>query len=402
LRKEAQDAMKILHRYILSQLIPVFLLALVAFTCIFVLFGLVHNATQQGLNLVQVLCIVPFVIPASLPYAIPATLLLSVTIVYGRLAADNEITATKAAGINVLHLLVPALLLGIGLSLFTLFLYNRIIPMANLRMRTLLVNNVEDMVYAVLRRDHVLKTSGGMGYEIHVERVEGKKLFSTTFKRRTPEGTYNLTVFAQEATLEFDLQNRVVKVRMFNAEGTDGEVYFEVEREKVIEVGLPSMGQITPGFRDMTMRELEERKAEVRRLQETDCARWAFKSLGSISSGHFGQVPWGSLDGLSRRGNDAQRDIWRLNLEPHMRGAIAFGCLAFVLLGCPVAILFQRGDPLSAFISCFLPIIVIYYPLMMFGYNFSKEGVTPPIVVWGANLMVAVLSFLAFRPVLRH
>ena len=334
--------MKILHRYILAQLIPVFLLALIAFTCISVVLGLVQHATQQGLSLVNVLCIVPFVIPASLPYTIPATLLLSVTIVYGRLAADNEITATKAAGINVLHLLVPAVGLGIVLSLLTLFLHDRIIPLANLRMRNLLVNNVEDMVYAVLRKDHVLKASG-LAYEIHVQRVEGKKLYATTFKRRTPDGTYDTTVFAQEAALEFDLERRLVKVHMFNAQGIANDVYFEVEKE-VIEVGLPSVGEITPGIRDMTIRDIENRKAELRRLHETDCARWAFKSLGSISNGQFDHVPWASLVGLSMRGRDAQRDIWRLSVEPHIRGAVAFGCLAFVLLGCPVAILFERGE----------------------------------------------------------
>lgn len=394
--------MKILHRYILSQLIPVFLLALTAFTSIFVLLGLVQQATQQGLNLVQILCMVPFVIPASLPYTIPATLLLSVTIVYGRLAADNEITAMKAAGINVLYLLVPAVVLGICLSTINLFLHDRVIPIANLRMRSLLVNNVEDVVYAVLRRDHVLKVSGSP-FEIHAQRVEGKKLLNTTFKRRTSEGTYDLIVFAQEAALEFDLQNRSVRVHMFKAEVTDGDdLRIEVGKDKTFEMGLPNVGDITPGIRDMTIRDIENRKAELRRLHENDCARWAFKSLEPISSGHFDHVPWAGLDGLSKRGHDLQRDLWRLGLEPHMRGAIAFGCLAFVLLGCPVAILFQRGDYLSAFISCFLPIILLYYPLLMFGFNLSKEGITPPIVLWGANLMVVVLAILAFRPVMRH
>jgi lipopolysaccharide export system permease LptF/LptG-like protein len=240
-----------------------------------------------------------------------------------------------------------------------------------------------------------------MGFEIHVQRVEGKRLYKTTFKRRSPEGKYDLIVFAQEAALEFDLEKRVVKVHMFHAEGTDGDMDFKVERE-MVEIELPNMGEIPPGIRDMTIRDIENRKIEVRRLHENDCARWAFKSLGSISSGHIDQVQWGSLKGLELRGNDAQREIWRLGVEPHMRGAVAFGCLAFVLLGCPVAILFQRGDYLSAFITCFLPIIGIYYPLMMFGFHLSKEGMMTPYVVWGANGMLGVLAFFAFRPVLRH
>ncbi len=48
--------------------------------------------------------------------------------------------------------------------------------------------------------------------------------------------------------------------------------------------------------------------------------------------------------------------------ELHMRPALALGCLCFVLVGCPVGIWFSRSDYLSAFITCFLPIVVIYYP----------------------------------------
>ncbi len=394
--------MRILHRYVLTELIRVFLLGLTAFTAIFVVVGLIQEATQQGLNPLQILSLVPFVIPASLPYTIPATLLLAVTMVYGRLAADNEITATKAAGISVIYLLVPALVLGIGLSVLTLLMHDRIIPVANLRMRTVLVNNVEDMVYAVLKKDHVLKANGSP-FEIHCERVEGKKLFNTTFKRRTPEGTYDMIAFAQEAALEFDLKNRSVRVHMFKAEVTDGQrTRIEIGQDKEFEIGLPSLNSVSPGIRDMTNREIEERKVEVVRLHERECGLWAFGSLSPIAGGRMAQVQWGSLVGLASRGRDAQRELWRLDLEPHMRRAISFGCLAFVLLGFPVAILFQRGDYLSAFISCFLPIIVVYYPVVMFGFNLSKEGITHPIVLWGGNLVLVLLAGLVYRPVLRH
>ena len=396
--------MKLLHLYILKQLIPAFLMALVGFTAIFVLLGLVQQATQQGLNFIQIMLMIPFVVPSSLPYTIPATLLLSITIVYGRMAADNEITATKAAGINVLHLLIPAVVVGIGLSVLTFVLSDRVIPLANLRMKAILVKNVEDMVYGVLRKEHVLKAPG-LNYEIHAPRVEGKRLYNTTFKRRT-EGSYDLVVFAEQAALEFDLPNRMVKVHMYNAQVINGGAILEVEgqdgKDKIFEVGMPNAGQITPGIRELTLRDVENRIAELRRIHETECGKWVFKALGPISSGHLEQVKWGELVGQAKSGSDIEREVLRLSVEPHMRGAISFGCLTFVLLGCPVAILFQRGDYLSAFISCFLPIILLYYPLLMFGFNLSKEGLAPPIILWACNVLLVFLAVLAFRPVLRH
>ena len=57
---------------------------------------------------------------------------------------------------------------------------------------------------------------------------------------------------------------------------------------------------------------------------------------------------------------------------------MAFGSLLFVLLGAPIGIRFARRDFLSAFMTCFLPIIAIYYPLMLGGVNMSKEGQLAP------------------------
>ena len=46
--------------------------------------------------------------------------------------------------------------------------------------------------------------------------------------------------------------------------------------------------------------------------------------------------------------------------------------------GAPVGILFARRDFLSAFISCFLPIIIVYYPLTLAGVNLGKDGMVQP------------------------
>ena len=69
-----------------------------------------------------------------------------------------------------------------------------------------------------------------------------------------------------------------------------------------------------------------------------------------------------------------------------MRPALALGCLCFVLVGCPVGIWFSRSDYLSSFITCFLPIIVVYYPLMLCGINLAKSGkMLTALAIWPAN-----------------
>ena len=63
-----------------------------------------------------------------LPYTIPATTLFATCVVYGRMAHDNEITVLKAAGVNILTILKPAILLGATASAVTMVLYYDLIP----------------------------------------------------------------------------------------------------------------------------------------------------------------------------------------------------------------------------------------------------------------------------------
>ena len=86
-----------------------------------------------------------------------------------------------------------------------------------------------------------------------------------------------------------------------------------------------------------------------------------------------------------------------------MRPALAFGCLGFVLIGCPVGIWFSRSDYLSAFITCFLPIVFLYYPLMLCGTNYAKEGkFILAADIWAADALVALVGVILFSKLLRN
>ena len=96
-------------------------------------------------------------------------------------------------------------------------------------------------------------------------------------------------------------------------------------------------------------------------------------------------------------------EINSLNTEIQMRPALCCGCLCFVLVGCPVGIWFSRSDYLSAFISCFLPIIFVYYPLLLCGTNLAKQGRVPAMAaMWVPDLFIAIIALVCFRQLLKH
>jgi lipopolysaccharide export system permease protein len=74
-----------------------------------------------------------------------------------------------------------------------------------------------------------------------------------------------------------------------------------------------------------------------------------------------------------------------------------------VLVGCPVGIWFGRRDYLSSFITCFLPIVLVYYPLMLCGMNMAKSGrFAPWLAVWPANIVLAGAALMLYRRLLRN
>ena len=145
--------------------------------------GLVAEATQQGLGPLQILEVIPLLIPSMMPYMLPATTLFATCVVYGRLAADNEILAIKAAGVNIMKVVWPGIFLGLAMSCVTMGLYYRIIPYTHLLMRTLFLSDVKEVMYSLFKKEkHIDNPS--LDFAIYVRDVQGRKLIDTTFQHR--------------------------------------------------------------------------------------------------------------------------------------------------------------------------------------------------------------------------
>src|SRR5207253_10489248 len=96
-------------------------------------------------------------------------------------------------------------------------------------------------------------------------------------------------------------------------------------------------------------------------------------------------------------------ELYSLDAEIQMRPALALGCFCFVLVGCPVGIWFSRSDYLSAFITCFLPNVFMYYPLYLCGTNLAKQGKVPLLAgIWAANALIALIGFGLFKRLMRN
>ena len=62
----------------------------------------------------------------------------------------------------------------------------------------------------------------------------------------------------------------------------------------------------------------------------------------------------------------------------------------------------RHTEVLTNFFICFLPILALYYPLLMFSENLATSGKWPPIIFWMGNAILFGCSVLLLRRVVRH
>lgn len=394
----------ILNRMIFLELLKVFLLSLLAITGLLLLAGIFTEASQHGLSPGQILGVLPLLIPNSLPYTLPATTLFATCVVYGRLAHDNEILAIKAAGIHLLRAIGPAILLGAISSGATAALYYQTIPETHHQLRNRFLNDIEDLLYSMLRRQGCI-THPRINYVIFVKRVEGRKLLEAQFMRRDTHGHFDIVARAREAELKVDLQRRQILVHMshchISSENNKERGYLG---NKTWEVELPEDFFKAPKFRtsDMSWPELEGHRQllmqeRAKLVQEIELHRAAVHAGNAPE--HFTQ----HVKDLTNQKRRKDNEIHEVAKEMHMRPALALGCLCFVLVGCPIGIWSGRRDYLSTFISCFLPIVIIYYPLLLCGVNLGRTGQAPVgLAIWTANGLMAIIAVILFRRLLKH
>ena len=127
--------------------------------------------------------------------------------------------------------------------------------------------------------------------------------------------------------------------------------------------------------------------------------REANKALGVPAAGEDAGQIGGRID---QEIADKQIQIFRLRTETYRRWACGFTCLCFALIGMPVAMLWRHADGLTNFFVCFLPILALYYPLLMLGEDLATSGTLPPISFWMGNVILMCPAILLLRRIVRH
>lgn len=414
----------IVNRMVLAELVKVFLMSLVALTGMFLLAGLIQEASQKGLSPSQILMAIPLIIPNTLPFTIPATTLFATCVVYGRMSADNEVLVLRAAGVNIYTLLFPAVAMGALTTAATAGLYYDIIPRSQQLLREQLMRDSEQILYGMIKREGGMRQSG-LDFVLFVRDVQGTDLIDVVVKkRRADRNGYEFVARAQAARLrvrEVVDDVPIVKRPGFTPPPPRKELVVEMDRCFVDsqkgdssadlhrqEYAMPLPESIfgkDPREKpsSQTWKELfsnlEMTKAEVQAIKDEMAD---LRSKGRLPVGPKGEAAADLAAQMELPLKGKVRQLNGIQAEIQMRPALAVGCMCFVLIGCPVGVWASRSDYLSVFMVCFLPTVFAYYPLSLAGTNMAKDGKLPVIAVWAADALLAMTALFLIKRLMKR
>lgn len=177
----------ILDKYILKQIIEVFILGIVVFTSIIfasdTFISLIKQISDYGMPIKIALMIILLNLPSVIVMTIPMSVLFSTVMTINKLCLQSEITAMKACGISIKRVAKPVFAFAVVMAFLTFFINETIVPMTVSQSKTL-------ALYALVQRNipegkrnfsiKELKEGNYLKRLFYVERCEDKKFYNVS------------------------------------------------------------------------------------------------------------------------------------------------------------------------------------------------------------------------------
>jgi lipopolysaccharide export system permease protein len=358
-----------LHRYILRQVFVTLLVSSAVFSVVLLagsafkqLFELLtHRHVPFAVVAAQMFYLIPFVLTFSLPMGMMTACLL----VFGRLSADNEISAMRASGLSFWQLIAPVLLLGFALSLVCLHFNLQIAPPLKLEYKVSLARLGLTYPTALLqegRFNHEFP-----GYLIYVGRARGSIIKDVSIYQLDERGNVVQSIRAVRGELEPHLDRRQVVLHLTEVRS---EARDPKDPNNPVKVRPGIVAATYALVLDVSQMLGDDRAARKTREQMT------FTEL----------VP--TIAQLRQRGIDPTPYIVRA----HEQWAMSFACLAFAMIAIPLGIRAHRRETTLGIAFALLLAFAYYFFFILAKALSNQAALLPEILIWLPNIAFQVIG----------
>lgn len=368
---EKYNKAKILDKYILKQIILLFLMGVFVFTTIIfasdTFITLIKQITKYGIPFTYAFIIIILNLPSIIVMTIPMGVLLSTVMTLNKLSLSSEITVMRACGIGLNRIAKPIFIFAIIMAILSFGINETIVPVSSrLSKKMALValsqknipNGKENFVFKEVQDNNTLKRL------FYVGSCKDKTLYNITVLDMAKKGTLQVLqakegktspegwVFEKAATYTIANDRQVLNTSLFET--------------SVVKFGL-----------DLT-KEMNKNLAKEKNFVQL---------LKYLSKGAY----------QNENTNITDKDIKIYTIELFDKIALPITTIVFVLLGVPLAITPPRVRYNRGFLFSIL-IIFAYYIVRALSISFGETGTLHPfLAAWLPNIVLTLLGIFMYH-----
>jgi LPS export ABC transporter permease LptF/LPS export ABC transporter permease LptG len=363
--------MRIIDRYVIREVIPPFLIALLVFTFVLIIPFIIDIAEQMIAKNVPagtILRLMATLLPQALALTIPMALLIALLVGLGRLSADREVVVMMACGISPYRLLHPVLVFAVVCWGLTSWVMLKAMPDGNQRYREITQEIVMDRAEGEVRPRVFFEDFPNLVLYVHEVPLDGKGWLDV-MAADTSNASTPVIYFAKRGRMMIDRQAQTIHMVLedgarHTTKLDDPTAYEVFKFESTILALDPS--SVFPrtgpqrGEREMAVEDLAARAAELQAA---------------------GQSPHNPI------------------MEIHKKFSVPIACFVFALLGVALGASHRKDGKLAAFVLG-IGVIFAYYVLMFTAQSLTKGFWIPAwLAMWVPNLILgaAGIFLLASR-----
>ena len=353
----------LLDKYILKQIIEMFLMGVCVFTSIIfasdTFITLIKQISMFGIPFKVALMMIILNLPSVVVMTIPMGVLLATVMTLNNLSLKSEITVMRACGIGLNRIAKPIFIFAIVMSIFSFFINESIVPIMTKQSKDLALwalgqknipNGKQNFVFKELNENGFLKRLFYVGY------CEDKTLHNITVLDTSKEGTIQV------------LQAREGKTSPKGWEFEKGAIYTVDSEGKVLNTTLFDDLNAQFGV-DMTK---ELNKNVAKEMNFPNLVKYLATKV----------IP------------EEQKRV--LVIELFDKIALPVTTIALVLIGVPLAITPPRVRYNRGFLFSIL-IIFVYYLIRALSISFGESGKLEPfLAAWMPNIVLTIWAAILY------
>ena len=447
--------MKSIHKLVLKSYLGPMILTF--FIVMFVLmmnivWRYIDELVGKGLSAGIIIELMSYAMANMIPMGLPLSMLLAAIMTMGNLGENYELLAMKSAGMSLVRITKPLIILVGFIAVGSFFIGNNLVPYANRKMYSIIYdirqqkqtlefqdglffNGIDNMSIRVGHQDpetHLLRdvliydnrqANGNMNTIVadsgYIRLSDDKRyLLVTLFHGQTYEQARNSQWYTKSTLRHhtFDLQKQIIRMDGFAMGRSDANQFSNSQTKDISELQhdidsleLKVNAATTSSYEPLLKEQIFVRDNSV--LPQPDSLRVDKRGYGNLMAmDSIARLPvrekeevWDNARTLAKNSRnmfafdettakDALNQLYRSKVEWHKKISLPVSIIIFFLIGAPLGAIIRRGG-LGLPVVVSIIFFVIYYIISLSGEKLAKEGSWD--AVYGMWLSTFILTPIA-------